>query len=152
MKPKIPGLRTVQGTQANVGSDEGFSSSEPYNFHHYQSPRAHVADVNSDRIAMKSNFLIPSGTCLDNHDPINIPYFYLIVTFKRNIRAGGGVKYHNNNDSYELLVKFLNNTIGSKMLNKQTEPITRLGTTIDALSKPLKSRSEISDNGSNVDV
>ncbi|KAK0092766.1 hypothetical protein PV326_000647 [Microctonus aethiopoides] len=60
--------------------------------------RAHVADVSFDRIAMKSNFLILFDTWLDNDDHIDIPNFYLIVKFKRNIGAGEVAKYHNNND------------------------------------------------------
>ncbi|KAK0170511.1 hypothetical protein PV328_008349 [Microctonus aethiopoides] len=65
--------------------------------------RAHVADVSSDRIAMKSNFSILPATWLDNDDHIDIPYLYLIGEFKRNHRAGGVAKYHNNNGSTHVI-------------------------------------------------
>ncbi|KAK0085518.1 hypothetical protein PV326_005885 [Microctonus aethiopoides] len=67
-------------------------------------PRAYVADVSSDRIAMKSNFLILSEFRKSRNTqfkPFNMSA--LSIKFKRNIRAGGVTKYRNNNDSTQII-------------------------------------------------
>lgn len=65
-----------------------------------QSLRAHVQDLQLDRVALSSNFLILSETWMNEEDPaIGIPNFDIVVRFKRaETRAGGVAIYRNIND------------------------------------------------------
>lgn len=65
-----------------------------------QSLRAHVQDLQNDKIVSSSNFLIFSETWMNNEDIVDVPNFNIVVNYKRpRPRADGVAIYHNVNDA-----------------------------------------------------
>lgn len=69
-----------------------------------QSLRAHAQDLQLDRIASSSNFLILSETWMNDDNMVDIPNFEIVVKYKRpGTRAGGVAIYHNSNDGFRVV-------------------------------------------------
>lgn len=68
-----------------------------------QSLRAHAADLN-DTVLQRSNVLIFTETHMTNEQPINIPNFNCIISYKRpQVPAAGVAIYHNVQDTTHIV-------------------------------------------------
>lgn len=73
-----------------------------------QSLHAHAADLRNDTIVKNSNVLLLSETRMKTEEPIDMPNFNFIVSYKRpEVPAAGVAIYHNTQDTSHIVTSYM---------------------------------------------
>ena len=100
-------LQTVTKTFPEFISNKKGLSIFSYNC---QSLHKHAPDLKNDAIVKKSNVLLLTETHMKNEEPIDIPNFNFVISYKRpEVSAAAVAIYHNTGDSSCIVVDIYTN-------------------------------------------
>ncbi|GFU38934.1 hypothetical protein TNCV_1753551 [Trichonephila clavipes] len=98
-------LQTVTQTFLEFISDKKGLSIFSFNC---QSLHAHVTDLKNDAIVKKSNVLLLSETRMKNEEPIHIPDFNFVASYKRpEVPAAGVAIYQHTQDTSHIVTSYM---------------------------------------------